>query len=185
MDKLRPWLAQLTLTSAFYEGRKFSVVNGADVRILAFAMTQKKPVQYLETPRQQLEFFVESVGSFEVANFEALVNNFNDRPRNIETGIAAWREGDVHELSMRLHRGLQQYPEARKILLDNRNAAWAVEIDRLLRDANKSYFITVGVGHLGGPHSVIELLCARGWNVERIATAGERVEPAACTAPLP
>jgi uncharacterized protein YbaP (TraB family) len=49
---------------------------------------------------------------------------------------------------------------------------------------NKTTFVTVGVGHLGGPLSVIEILCSRGWKVERIQTAGEPVDPA-CSPRIP
>ena len=177
MDKLRPWLAQLTLSSSFYAERKFSVINGADIRVLAYAVTHKKPVRYLETPRQQLEFFFEAAETTELEGFEALVNNFDSRPASIDTAINAWIDGDVDELSMRLQRGLSGNPQGKKILLDDRNMSWATQIGDMLAE-NKTYFVTVGVGHLGGPLSVIEVLCSRRIKVERIATANEHVEPA-------
>jgi uncharacterized protein len=177
MDKLRPWLAQLTLSSSFYGERKFSVINGADIRILAYAVTHKKPVRYLETPRQQLEFFFEAAETTELQNFEALVTTFDRRPASIETAIKAWIDGDVDELSMRLHRGLASNPKGKKILLDDRNLSWADQIGQMLAD-KKTYFVTVGIGHLGGPQSVIEVLCRRGVTIERMPTANERVGPA-------
>jgi uncharacterized protein len=179
MDKLRPWLAQLTLSSSVYSDRKFSVLHGADVRILSYAIGHGKAVSYLETPRQQLEFFFEAAGRTELAGFEALINTFDQRPKQIDSGIAAWVDGDVDELSMRLHRGLADNPAARKILLDDRNASWSQQIEQMLDDG-KTYFVTVGVGHLGGPASVIENLCKAGHKVARIATANETVGPA-CT----
>jgi uncharacterized protein YbaP (TraB family) len=180
MDKLRPWLAQLTLSSSHNVGRKFSVVDGADVRIFAYALTHKKSVNYLETPRQQLEYFADAAAaseSTEVQGFESLISSFDSRPQSMETAIAAWTEGDVYELGMRLHRGLADNPHARKILLDDRNLSWASQIEAMLGQ-DKTYFVTVGVGHLGGPLSVIEILCTRGWSVERLPTAGEAVDPA-------
>jgi uncharacterized protein YbaP (TraB family) len=177
MDKLRPWLAQLTLSSSSNFQSKMSVVDGADVRIFAYALTHKKPVSYLETPRQQLEYFAEAATSAEVEGFESLVTNFDTRPTSMASAIAAWTEGDVHELGMRLHRGLASNPHARKILLDDRNLSWAARIEEMLGE-DKTHFVTVGVGHLGGPLSVIEILCTRGWSVERLPTAGETVDPA-------
>jgi uncharacterized protein YbaP (TraB family) len=147
------------------------------VRILAYAMTHKKAIRYLETPRQQLEFFADAAANTEVAGFESLISSFDDRPRSMETAIAAWTEGDVHELGMRLHRGLADNPAARKILLDDRNLSWAAKIEAMLGE-DQTFFVTVGVGHLGGPLSVIEVLCTRGWSVERLPTAGEQVDPA-------
>jgi uncharacterized protein YbaP (TraB family) len=183
MDKLRPWLAQLTLSSSFYGERKFSVINGADIRILSYALTHKKPVSYLETPRQQLEFFFESAQTTELENFEALVNTFDRRPASIDAAIKAWIDGDVDELSMRLHRGLASNPKGKKILLDDRNLSWAEQISRMLAES-KTTFVTVGIGHLGGPQSVIEVLCKRGVKVTRLATANEHVDTACPAASL-
>jgi uncharacterized protein YbaP (TraB family) len=177
MDKLRPWLAQLTLASSSNMERNFRVVDGADVRILAYAMTHKKAISYLETPRQQLEYFAQAATGTELESLEALVGSFEQRPQSMASAIAAWTEGDVHELGMRLHRGLADNAHARKILLDDRNLSWASQIEAMLGN-DKTYFVTVGVGHLGGPLSVIEVLCTRGWTIERIPTAGERVDPA-------
>jgi uncharacterized protein YbaP (TraB family) len=43
----------------------------------------------------------------------------------------------------------------------------------------KAYLVTVGAAHLAGPHSVINLLCAKGWKVERVQT-GPTPPPPAC-----
>jgi hypothetical protein len=177
MDRLHPWLAQLTLSSSFYEGQSFSVVNGADVRILGYAIRRKKPVRYLETPRQQLEFFAQSAGEFELTSFESMVESLHEMPRSIDTATTAWLAGDVDKLSMGLQHALEENPAAKKILLDDRNTAWARDIEEMLSE-NKTYFVTVGVGHLGGPGSVFEILCGKGYKIERLPTANERVEPA-------
>ena len=177
MDKLHPWLAQLTLTSSFYDGQSLSVINGADVRILGYAVGHRKPVRYLETPRQQLEFFAESAGDFEVTSFESMVESLRDTPSSIDSATAAWVSGDVDGLSMGLQHALERNPMAKKILLDDRNAAWAQEIEQMLSDS-KTYFVTVGVGHLGGPGSVFEILCSKGYKIERLPTANEAVDPA-------
>ena len=43
----------------------------------------------------------------------------------------------------------------------------------------KTYLVTVGALHLAGANSVIQLLCAKGWKVQRIQT-GLTPPPAAC-----
>ena len=180
MDKLRPWLASLSLSSSYYHQQKYSVVNGADVRVMGFAMSRKKPVIYLETPRQQLELFASAARETELANFESLVSTFDQRPRSIEFGISAWVDGDVDELSMRLQRGLRSNPAGKSILLDDRNRSWAEKIDELLKEP-KTYFVTVGIGHLGGPNNVIGMLCQKGFKIERVKT-GTAPVPSACEA---
>ena len=60
---------------------------------------------------------------------------------------------------------LGNFPEAQKLLFDDRNHAWVEKISSYL-DQPKVYFITVGAGHLAGPRGVPALLRARGFRVE-------------------
>ena len=177
MDRQRPWFALLTLTSAFYGQREYSVEYGADIRILRYAAWLEKPVHYLETARQQLEFFAEAMDGAPVEGFERVVENLRHEPDAIVENIRDWRAGNVEETAMRLHRFFEHNPKAIKILLDDRNKSWAQEIEQLMSNG-KTYFVTVGIGHLGGPGSVIDILCMNGWNVERIPTETEEVPPA-------
>jgi uncharacterized protein YbaP (TraB family) len=181
MDRQRPWFAMLTLTSAFYGRREYSVEYGADIRILRYASWLEKPVQYLETARQQLEYFAEAIEGAPVVGFEKVVANLREDPDAIVENIRDWRAGNVEETAMRLHAFFEHNPKAKKILLDDRNESWARQIEQMMPNG-KTYFVTVGIGHLGGPGSVIDILCMNGWNVERIPTEYEDV-PAACDSP--
>jgi uncharacterized protein YbaP (TraB family) len=51
-------------------------------------------------------------------------------------------------------------------LLDDRNKRWIPIIEKLI--AEKSTFIAVGAGHLGGPNGVIRLLEAEGYTLTPI-----------------
>ena len=176
MDKQRPWLASLSLSESFYTRQRFSVLNGADTRIMGYAAERGKPVRYLETPRQQLEFFQQAAGSREVADFEALVASLDNAPNGIDDSTDYWMTGDVDEIGNSMQEAMGGNPEGRKILLDDRNAAWASSIDAMLNEG-RTNFVTVGAGHLGGSGNLITLLCDMGWNIERIPTAGEHVDP--------
>jgi uncharacterized protein YbaP (TraB family) len=54
------------------------------------------------------------------------------------------------------------------VLIDQRNALWALTIDKLLRQNRKTLFVAVGAGHLLGPGSVQERLARQGWKVVRV-----------------
>jgi uncharacterized protein YbaP (TraB family) len=47
-------------------------------------------------------------------------------------------------------------------LIYNRNADWANQIEKLLKEEDGVSFIAVGAGHLVGPKNVREMLAARG-----------------------
>ena len=64
-----------------------------------------------------------------------------------------------------MNKELDSVPGAKKLLIDDRNAAWAKQLDATLQ-AHATYFITVGAGHLVGPKGVPALLRAQGYRVE-------------------
>ncbi len=45
--------------------------------------------------------------------------------------------------------------------------------------SKQTIFVTVGAAHLVGPGSVLDILCVRGWKVQRIKT-GASAPPPAC-----
>ena len=177
MDRQRPWFALLTLSSAFYGQREYRVEWGADVRILSYAVGLDKPVRYLETPRQQLENFARAFEYEPVTGFEQVISGFKQDPDAIVHNVRDWRAGNVDATAMRLHDFFEYNPEAKRILLDQRNITWAGQIEEMLTQG-KTFFVTVGVGHLGGEGSVVEILCKNGWDIERIPTELEEVPPA-------
>ena len=169
LNRLRPWLAQLTVISTARREQNFSVAYGADMQIMVYAAEHRRRTRYLETMRQQLELFAKAGRENAVENFEGLVERLLHAPRDIEGAINTWLSGNAEAIGERLSLAMENDPEAKKILLDDRNAAWAQGIDAMLREGGR-YFVTVGVGHLGGPGNVLDLLCARGWAVVRLQT---------------
>jgi uncharacterized protein YbaP (TraB family) len=68
-----------------------------------------------------------------------------------------------------LYRATEEYmqdEEEMNYLLFQRNQAWAEELARKLGD--KTYFIGVGAGHLGGEQGVIKLMREKGFKVKPI-----------------
>ena len=59
-----------------------------------------------------------------------------------------------------------EWPDLYEVLLVNRNADWAGQIETLL-EGSGTLFIAVGAAHLAGEDSVQSMLRARGINVER------------------
>jgi len=88
--------------------------------------------------------------------------------------FVAWTKGDLTKLAA----VEDDDPRQRILMLDNRNNAWLPQIEAMLKEP-KTHLVTVGAAHLAGPTSVIHLLCAKGWKVERIQT-GPTPPPPAC-----
>ena len=79
--------------------------------------------------------------------------------------LDAWMHARVDEIAALTEKDLATYPQAEKLLLEDRNAAWVKQIVTLL-DQPKTYFITVGAAHLAGPRGVPALLRAKGIRVD-------------------
>ena len=165
IDRMRPWMADLTMEIMGMTKQNFSPSSGVDVQIRA--SEPDKPVIGLETVEQQMALLAPSDPKVELQAFEASLKTSGAASAKEEMGplLDAWMHGRMDRLASLTKKDFQQYPEARKALFDDRNAAWVKKIAALL-DEPETYFITVGAGHLAGPRGVPALLRAKGFKVE-------------------
>lgn len=80
--------------------------------------------------------------------------------------LGAWAAGDEAALAATL-AAVRRDPAIERALLIDRNRRWASVIARRMRRPG-TIIVAVGAGHLVGPGSVIALLRALGWRVERV-----------------
>lgn len=147
---------------------------GVDAALTKYAKEHGKQLGYLETLQSQFEVLAELGGGAETAMLEKSLTDMGKGDDKFSTMLAAWAEGDLPKL-----RSVgEQDPKQTVILLDNRNKAWLPKIEALL-GSPKTYLITVGAAHLAGKNSVIDLLCAKHWKIERVQT-GSSPPPPAC-----
>ena len=164
MDRMRPWLAALTIEMMGITGEHYSAGAGVDLQLQANA--NGKPVVGLETVEQQLSLLAPDDPKVELQAFEAGLKTSTES-ENDKVGplLDAWMHGRVDRIASLTQKELAKFPEARKLLFDDRNQAWVKKIAAYL-DQQKVYFITVGAAHLAGPHGVPALLRAKGFRVE-------------------
>jgi uncharacterized protein YbaP (TraB family) len=96
------------------------------------------------------------------------------KKQNVEV-LSAYRAGDdarlvksINDPSQWKDMGLTQADAARAMdeMLYGRNRAWIPVLEKLL--ANGEAFVAVGVGHLVGAKSVIDLLGQKGYRITRV-----------------
>ena len=177
LDHLRPGVAVMMLDQVG-TGARLALGPGVDVALIRDAKKHAKDVGYLETLQSQLQTISAIDGGDDIAVLEKnLAERKDGDGKKFQDMLAAWAGGDLMTLSTM--DGID--PKQRVLMLDNRNKNWIPRIESML-EIPKTYFITVGAAHLAGHNSVIELLCGKGWKVQRLQTGSESesAPPPAC-----
>lgn len=133
------------------------------------AIVEAKP----ELPRAELEGTLGQLSIFdhlsEGDQREMLNSTLRDNAgeANLAQLTQAWRKGDLDLIAREMRTGMMAYPEIRKALFTDRNAAWDAKIEAMLRAGHRP-FVAVGAAHLAGPDALPAILTAHGWKVTRL-----------------
>jgi uncharacterized protein len=158
----QPWLAALTVEQLELAKAGFDIDSGADMQLARRAQADHKPIIGLETAKDQLSLFSHLSAPQQREFMQYALQDADDTPREVETMVGAWRDGDTGTLEKALHEGFDQFPALYQALTTDRNRKWLAEILPLLR-GDQNYLIVVGALHLVGHDGVIELLQRRGY----------------------
>jgi uncharacterized protein len=176
VDYLRPGVAVFLLDSALTRAHSSVPLGpGVDDALVNYAKRHGKLSAFLETPQTQFEALAALGGGSDVAVLEKRLMTPRRDSNEYQAVLAAWSKGDLAKLGSL--QSDEMDPKEGAILLDNRNKAWFPELEDMLK-IQGTYLVTVGALHLTGPNSVIGLLCAHHWKVQRVQTGGTAPPPA-------
>ena len=168
LEPMRPWLAALTVSLTPLLRAGYDPESGVEKLLGAQAKAAGKPVSALETMEQQVRFFADMTPAQETQLLESTLNEVDDGPAKIDALVAAWASGDQAELKRQMVDEMQSdYPDVYKLLLVDRNKAWARRLKAKLAGSGVS-FVAVGAGHLTGPDSLQAQLTKLGVEAERV-----------------
>jgi uncharacterized protein len=165
LDRLEPWLAEITLAVASYRQDGATPQDGVE-----HALSDTAPPgvrrRALETPADQIRALASAPLADQVASLDETLSELDEGPAAYDRLVTAWMAGDVkglvHEV---LEPMIDKTPGVYKAVVADRNHRWVSAIRRRLRGGGVAV-IVVGVGHLIGPDSVPALLRAQGIEVE-------------------
>jgi uncharacterized protein YbaP (TraB family) len=140
--------------------------EGVDQYYSLRALEGQKPVSALETVEQQIEFLSRMGEGEEDQLVLQTIEELEDFGAEFFALKSAWRQGDTRALAEIGLEDFQAFPGAYQSILVNRNRAWLPKIETMLEDSPVEY-VLVGVLHLVGEDSVLAMLEARGYQVER------------------
>lgn len=168
LEPLKPWLAMLTVSVLIMQKEGYSGDSGAEKIILARAATEKDAINHFETAEFQIRMLANLSEDEILGEFDASLAQLVDFDAYSDRMLQGWTTGDVVALDKEFLAPLrEESPAAYKALIVDRNVNWAGQIDALMKGKG-DYFIAVGAGHLVGDDSVVNMLEAKGYSVERV-----------------
>ena len=165
VDHEKPWLVSLQLLVAEGTTKHYSPDAGVDHAVMAIASKAHKPMRYFETVEQQLRLLAGSDDAVQLQEFASDLKDYRKSDDDLASLLDAWSKGEADKLAKLMNEELADQPDAKKALLTDRSARWALQIQTMLRE-KQVFFITVGAGHLAGPDGVPALLRKAGYKVE-------------------
>ena len=165
VDHEKPWLVSLQLLVAEGTAKHLSPDAGVDHAVAALAEQAHKPTRYFETIEQQLRLLAGSDDKLQLQEFASDLKDFRKSDDDLTPLVEAWSKGEADKLARLMNEDLADQPDAKKALLTDRSARWTLQIETMLRE-KRTFFITVGAGHLAGPEGVPALLRKAGYKVD-------------------
>lgn len=162
LEPMRPWLVSLQLVIGTLTRAGYDPNAGVDKLLKAEAVRAGKRVTALETVDQQLGFFGSLTPEVELMLLRESLDDFDQAAAAFDPLAEGWLRGDLIALERYMvTEWKDQAPMLYRVLIVNRNADWAEQLEEKLKGSGTS-FIAVGAGHLVGPDSVQEHLRRKG-----------------------
>jgi len=164
VDRMRPWLASVSLVVASAMKQGYDPAKGADRLLEASAAAARKTIKSFETPEQQVQMLASVSEETEVAMLIRSLDDLASGTDYVDRVAEAWMAGDIGALEAMSVGRLKDSPELLDAMFVKRNLAWCDQIAAIMKGAGTS-FVAVGAGHLVGEQSVPALLAERGFTV--------------------
>jgi uncharacterized protein YbaP (TraB family) len=165
--RLKPWLAGITYAGFKFVKLGYNPLAGVEATLAGFVQAQGIKIDGLETAEFQLTLFDSLSDEAEVDFVEQLLADEIALDQQMENMTNAWIKGDTKALNELINSSGEDAIEIREKIYYERNRNWVNDIEQIL-DKPGNYVIAVGVGHLVGEGSVIDLLSESEIAVERV-----------------
>ncbi len=169
LDRMRPWYASVVISDAAIRKAGFDSGSGVENVLRPAAIGAGKALRFLETVEAQLSAYTILPDAVQVRLLDASLKDLDKAGEMLTGMISAWRAGDDKALTARvIDDQLATQPEIYQTLMVRRNAAWAPQLDAIMRNESGVFLVAVGAGHLLGPDSVLKLLEPLGYTPVRV-----------------
>jgi uncharacterized protein YbaP (TraB family) len=165
LDRLKPWLAEITLSVAEYRQVGALQEDGVE-RTLSTSSPPALIRHAFETPEQQIGYLSGAALPDQIASLEETLGELEEGPASYQRLVKAWMAGNTAAIEREAIDPLKaEAPGVYRTLVVDRNRRWIDAILARLSQPGESVMV-VGVGHLVGADSLPAMLRARGLTVE-------------------
>lgn len=167
-QNFKPWMVAMTLLILELGKNGITAEDGLDMYFSNKAKKDGKQTGGLEDVYKHVEL-VSSLGEeFDETIIKSFIQEVEGLQVIMEDLIKSWRAGDEAGLDEYISDNMRkESPKLYKRLITDRNRDWIPHLETLI-DSGKRTLVIVGVGHLVGKDSVINLLKSRGYKVKKM-----------------
>lgn len=161
LNRFKPGLIMIFLTMTEMQ-RMGMAGTGVDEFYFQKGQTDKMPMQFLESPMEQIRFLADIGKNNEDEMIDYILKDVGELPGLVTAMKGAWRQGDLstlHRISLAPVK--KEFPDLYRSLMVNRNQNWLPRIQKMLATPEVE-FILVGAAHLAGEDGLLTRLKAKG-----------------------
>lgn len=167
-QNFKPWMLTMTLLVLELEKNGISPADGLDMYFNNKAKKDGKQTGGLEDVYKHIELVSSFEEEFDDSIVESFIQEVGEVQVIMEGLIKSWRVGDEAGIDEYLSDNMRkEFPKLYKRLLTDRNRDWIPHLETLM-GSGKSTLVIVGVGHLVGDESVINLLKSKGYKIKKM-----------------
>ena len=159
-DKFKPGFASFSLAMIPYQALGMTAEQGTEMKLTGAAKAAGKPIGELEGFEAQLKMIDRIPEAVHLQTIEQFLAELGEAPALVAKMVTYWNSGNADGFASLMKEMQSDSPESYKVMMTDRNAAWAEWVDRRL-DKPGTVFVAVGTGHLAGQHSVQSFLARR------------------------
>ncbi|MDB5034951.1 MAG: hypothetical protein JWQ98_2192 [Chlorobi bacterium] len=162
----KPWVVALMYSAVHMQTSGVEAEYGIDNYFAGKAKADSKSVIGLETVAFQIGIFDSMTDKAQEEFLKQSLSSDNNGDKAFTAITDAWKTGDTKALEKMLGNEIGD-DEFNKKMVSTRNANWVPQIEGFLADKT-NYMVVVGSLHLVGNNGVVELLKAKGYQVEQL-----------------
>ncbi|MCC5812320.1 MAG: TraB/GumN family protein [Ectothiorhodospiraceae bacterium] len=164
LDRMRPWLAGLTLTMAELASLGVTPDQGVDLYLAEEARKLGVRFRALETADAQLSALADLPERSQIRMLEESLAEMQRLEAEFDDLLAAWQSGELARVEGMAEQWIRADEAIYQAIIVDRHARWVPKLERILEDGETA-FVAIGALHLTGEDGLVELLRSRGYRV--------------------